>query len=344
MVTAERFEAQGLLRPKSRSPQEVVARLLAVQAQDPRGTRLAIRPRLAPGAAVAATADDVDRAFDEGAVVVGWLNRGTLHQVRAEDYRWLHAITSPPGRTSNRTRLHQEGVSAAQAERGAGIIVRLLADGPAGRNQIRERLQAAGIPVAGQALPHILYFASIQGLIVRGPMIGGEQAFVLAEEWLGPGWAPDPDLGLSELACRYLAGHGPAEAADLAKWAGIPLGMARRALDRIAGRLVERPGGLVALKERRAVRAKPRLRLLGAFDPLLHGWKSREFIIPDPSERKVVTTNGLFRPTVLADGQVVATWRIERGKVTLNRFRSLTDDEESALTAETESVLAYLGL
>src|SRR6185437_13671382 len=46
-------------------------------------------------------------------------------------------------------------------------------------------------------------------------------------DWLGgpprPLSAERRPAALAELARRYLAGHGPASAADLALWAGLPL-------------------------------------------------------------------------------------------------------------------------
>ena len=53
---------------------EVVGRILAVQAQDGRGARLAVRSRTTGGTAIA-----VDQALAERRLVVTWLNRGTLH-------------------------------------------------------------------------------------------------------------------------------------------------------------------------------------------------------------------------------------------------------------------------
>ena len=47
----------------------------------------------APGLAAA----DVDRALsEERSLLITWLNRGTLHLVRSEDYPLLHALTTPP--------------------------------------------------------------------------------------------------------------------------------------------------------------------------------------------------------------------------------------------------------
>src|SRR3954452_7278564 len=81
-------------------------RLLAIQRQDPRGARLAIRAR-----SRGVIAGDVDGALDERELLIAWLNRGTLHLVRSEDYAWLHALTTPQLRTASSRRLQQEGVT-----------------------------------------------------------------------------------------------------------------------------------------------------------------------------------------------------------------------------------------
>src|SRR5438309_11917166 len=133
MVT-ERFTAQLLAGPPARDPVAVAERLLAVQAQDPRGARLAIRARTQ-----GLSAADVDRALtEERSLLITWLNRGTLHLVRGEDYRWLQAITTPTLLKSNARRLGEEEVSPEAAERGVTTIERSLADeGPLDRYQLR---------------------------------------------------------------------------------------------------------------------------------------------------------------------------------------------------------------
>jgi hypothetical protein len=71
-VTAERCAAQLLCGEPAGSAEEVTGRLLAVQAQDPRGARLTVRARSA-----GLTAADVDSALARRSLVVSWLNRGT---------------------------------------------------------------------------------------------------------------------------------------------------------------------------------------------------------------------------------------------------------------------------
>ena len=102
-VTAERCSAQLLGGDPAGSAEEVAGRLLAIQAQDLRGARLAVRARSA-----GLSASDVDAALSRRrSLIVTWLNRGTRHLVRSEDYWRLHPLTTPQLRTGNSRRLAQ---------------------------------------------------------------------------------------------------------------------------------------------------------------------------------------------------------------------------------------------
>lgn len=338
-TTIERLHVQGLSGPPLKGPNEVVGRLLAVQAQDARAARLTVRSR-----SKGLTSNDIDRALTDGSMVIGWLNRGTLHLVLSEDYNWLHAITAPRQINFNLRRLEQEGVTIAQAEKGMKLIGKSIADhGPQSRSQLRSLLERAGVPTAGQGVIHVLMYCSLRGLIVRGPMIGTEQQFVLVEERLGKQTSVDADAALGELARRYLAGHGPAGPRDLAKWAAITLGQARAGMKAIGDELIEAGSDQFRLKAATAGEKMPPPKLLGAFDPILHGWQSRDFLIPDERERSVVTTNGIFRPTILVDGQVVGTWRLAGGKIDLQPFGEINASAGKAIDAERADVRRFLG-
>lgn len=334
---SERFTAQGLSGPPLRDPVAVVERLLAVQGQDPRGARLAIRART-----TGLTTADVDRALSEDrSLLITWLNRGTLHLVRSEDYPWLQALTTPPLLTSSARRLRQEGVSPESAERGVATIERALGDeGPLTRQQLRERLDSAGVRTEGQALIHLLFLAALRGIAVRGPMIGKQHAYVLARDWLGPRKPVDREAALAELARRYLAGHAPADDRDLARWAGLPLRDARAGLAAISSELEEREDGLVHLAKRPPAGEIPEPRLLGAFDPVLLGWTSREAILGPHTQ--LVTVNGIFRPFALVDGHAAATWGFAKGEVTIEPLGRLGKRIAAALEVEAADVTRFL--
>src|SRR6202012_4555444 len=93
--------------------------------------------------------------------------------------------------TASDRRLAQEGLSLAGVRRGITTIERALADdGPLGIASLRERVRAAGVATPGQAMIHLLFRASLEGRIVRGPVTGAEHRYALVADWL-PSAAPE---------------------------------------------------------------------------------------------------------------------------------------------------------
>jgi hypothetical protein len=336
-LLAARLTAQLLSGPPAHDPVAVAERLLAIQGQDPRGARLAIRART-----TGLTAADVDRALTEDrSLLITWLNRGTLHLVRSQDYPLLQALTTARPATGNLTRLAQMGVARDLADRGVATIERALAaEGPLTRLELRDRLDRAGIPTAGQILVHLLMRASLQGVCVRGPMKEREHAYVLVRDWLPAAKPLDRDAALAELARRYLAGHGPADDRDLARWAGIGLGDARRGLAAIAPQLVERSGGLLDLPRSAEPAPIPAPRLLGAYEPVLLGWVDRTPLLGEHVSK--VTVEGLFRSFAMVGGCAAGTWRFERGRPAVEPFEPLPRTVITALDADAADVQRFL--
>jgi hypothetical protein len=328
-VLERRFAAQLLAGERARDVVGVCERLRAVQAQDLRSARLAVRARTS-----GLTAADFDRELtNERSVVIGWLNRGTLHLVRREDYWWLHALTTPPLFTGNARRLAQLGVTASAAERGVAAVERALAaEGPLTRDQLRDRVQAVRVATEGQALIHLLMLACLHGVAVRGPLIAGKHAYVPARDWLGPPPPFDRPRALAELARRYLAGHAPADDRDLARWAGLPLRDARAGLEAAGVDL-----------ERRADSGAPRTCLLDQWDPLLVGWRSRESLL-EHYPRKA-SAEAHYRPFAYVRARAVAVWSLRQGTVALGEpFTRLTQREQAALRSDAADVERFFAL
>jgi Winged helix DNA-binding domain len=347
-----RAAAQLLLDPEpGGDPVAVVQHLLAVQSQDPRAARLALRAR-----SRGLTNAHLDAALADRSLVVGWLLRGTLHLVAAGDFGWLLGLVAPTRLASSARRLSQERVTPDAADRAVAIVERALADdGPLTRAELAERIAAAGIRTAGQATPHLLMLSVLRGVAVLGPA-GADHtpAFVLARDWLG---APPPtalagderDRALAELARRYLAAHAPASAADLAAWSGLPRRDARAGLDAIAGDLTVE-GDMVSLAagvapdgeiEREPARVPPRL--LGAFDPYLLGWKSRAFAVAPDHAQRVHPGGGMVRAVATVDGRAVGTWTRKRGTgaPVLELFADVAAEDVAALRADADDVVRF---
>jgi DNA glycosylase AlkZ-like len=106
-VRRTRVTAQLLHRPRRFALPDLVARLVAVQAQDITAGPLALRAR-----SKGLTAADVTAARADRSVVRAWGPRGTLHLVASEDLGWLIALVGPQWINASMRRLAQEGVPA----------------------------------------------------------------------------------------------------------------------------------------------------------------------------------------------------------------------------------------
>ena len=188
----------------------------------------------------------------------------------------------------------------------------------------REVLDARSIPTAGQALVHLLFKATLAGVCVRGPFVGGEQAFALVSDWLGHQRRWPREEALRELGVRYLAGHAPATDRDLAKWAGIGLRDARAALAGLSPPVHEAD--------------VPPPTLLGPWDEVLMGWASRDWVLD--SAQGAVIVGGVFRPIALVEGRAVATWSVATGQ--LRPLTPLSGSAAAALAAELADVRRFL--
>jgi hypothetical protein len=137
-----------------------------------------------------------------------------------------------------------------------------------------------------------------------------------------------------------LVGHAPANDRDLARWAGLPLRDARAGLSAIAPELVERDDGLAHLAALPPVAEIPAPRLLGAFDPVLLGWTSREPILGPHTH--LVTMNGVFRPFAMVKGRAVARWRLNRGRVTIEPLGRIAKEAGAALAVDAADVERFM--
>ena len=229
----------------------------------------------------------------------------------------------------------------------------LSAGTPLTREELVARLRAAGIPIdpATQAPAHLLLHAAARGLICRGPEAPGDTAtYVLTERWLAavPDRGPTGDDALAELAVRHASSYGPVAAADLARWSGLPLTRARRALAAAGARLTELPGPdgplwSAAGAPTSAGRAQG-VRMTGHFDPYLLGYADRDALLPPALAPRIATGGGFLMPSVLHDGAVVATWRHQRkGSALAIRVESLTGPPSRALSAGIDAEVADIG-
>jgi hypothetical protein len=332
-----------------------VGALAAVPAQSTSAARLAVRARTAGTAG--ATAAGVDRACARGTLVRTWAMRGTLHMLAAADVRWIVGLFGPVFAAAGRRRRQQLSLDDATCERGlAAIHAALSREAPLTRAGLVARIADEGVVVDThtQAPAHLVAYAAMRGLICRGPDLDrDEPTYVLLDDWVPRGATRDGDEALAELARRYLAGHAPAAEADLRAWSGLPAAAARRAFALIADELTEvRLGGAAGYVPATMDLDPPAervVRLLGAFDPYLLGYRGRELALDGRYAKRIQAGGGIIHPAVLVDGRVVGTWRVERTgsarpvAIRVEAFGRLPRGSRAPLEAEAEDVGRFLG-
>jgi hypothetical protein len=317
-LTALRLASQHIGTGGLSTPGDVVRWMLAMQGQDFPGAKWSIGLR-APGTGEAT----VEAAFDSGEIVRSWPMRGTLHLAPAEDLGWMLDLTAPRAIRSAASRRAALGIADADVERARQIAIASLSGGRAlTRDAIVASIAAGGVSTEGQRGYHLLWYLAQTSTLVLGAGQGKQQTFSLLDEWVRAPRRLARDEALGELALRYFRSHGPATARDLVRWCGLTMADAQRGLA-VSGALLtalELDGVRYHLAPEALAQAPAaaRVHLLPGFDEYLLGYGDRSAALaPERSAAVVPGSNGMFKPTVVADGEVVGTWRrtVTRGEV-----------------------------
>jgi len=322
-----------------------------VQAQDADAAALSVRARRA-----GLVAADVERArVQERSIVRTWCMRGTLHLVAAEDLGWLLGLLGPVFVKSSQRRGAELGLDEDTGARAIRALRDVLGEhGPLTRDEIAERLTSRGISLIGQAKPHILRLAALQGTVCLGPNRGREPTYVLVADWVNPGPALSSEKAGAKLAHRYLSAYAPATPEDFAAWSGLTLNAARAAWQHISNRLTEvktqrLPAWILktqAARLKEPVAAHPVVRLLPRYDTYLLGYRSRDLVVAAEHSKSVAPGGGVLHPTLLVDGRVAGTWKVKRHRdgmqVVVEPFEDLTMDVLCWLQMEVEDLAHFL--
>ena len=169
--------------------------------------------------------------------------------------------------------------------------------------------------------------------------------FTPFDEWVGVARVPmEPTR---HLVRRYLSAFGPATVDDMASWIGVPTPAVRRVLD-VAPRTFRDEAGRLLYDLPRAplppADTPAPVRLLAKWDsPLLaYAPPERARILPDRYRRRVIAPNGDVAQTVLVDGFVAGTWKVEKKRLCIEPFARLPRGVAGELAAEEERLLAFL--
>ncbi|WP_321477274.1 winged helix DNA-binding domain-containing protein [uncultured Paludibaculum sp.] len=338
------LERQVLLRRERTPVLEVIQRLIAMQAQQPRPPFIGLWTRID-----GFTAPDLATLLRDRQVVRVTHLRGTLHLLTAADYLALRGAMQP---------VLTGGMHAILKQRGAVLDIEAVvkaAEGHFGKRprtfeDLRTTLMEEFPGVDERAMG---YAARMQLPLCMVPddtqfAYGADTNFALASQWLG---RPVPDAGgVEDLLLRYLAAFGPASVNDAQCWSGLPkLKPAFEALrpkltvykDENGKELFDVPGAPLP-----AADAPAPVRFLPGFDNAILGHQDRSRIIADEHRSLVTTKNLQVQPTILIDGFVAATWDVTLRKsavtIAVKAFGSVPAKTKKLIEAEAASLVKFL--
>lgn len=320
-----------------------IERLVGLQAQVARPPYIGLWTRLPDF-----RRDDLALLIENRTVVKATLMRATLHVFTAADYTHFRTTLQPALTDGWNAVIKKRNVTfdmdtllaqghrfiAEQPRTFAEISAMVTAFQPdqdvgAMRYAIRTRLPLVQVPIN------------------TGWSYSSNPAFTLAETWLEQSIASEDHF--RDLAVRYLAAFGPASAADMQSWSGLP--KLKSAFEKLKPDLVTyRDEG------RRELFDLPNTPLPGAdspapprflpeFDNLLLGHDKRTRVIADEHRKKVYLPGLRVAATILVDGFVGGVWKVEKTKkaaaLVIEPFAPLAKPVRDALTEEGERLVRF---
>ena len=330
-------------------PSDVVSWLVAVQAQDYAGAKWALGLRMQN-----ATDESLDQAFNDGAILRTHLMRPTWHFVTPADIRWMLRLSAPRVHAVNATMYRRQGLDSVTLKRSQAVLAKALqGNKQLTRDELRDELQAAGIPVdGGLRLALIMMAAELDGVICNGPRRGKQFTYALLEERAPDAKTLTHEESLAELARRYFMSRGPASVQDMAKWSGLTVADSRLGLEAVKAQLecetIDGQTYWFSTSTLFGNNPSPTAHLLSIFDEYIAGYKDRSAIVEDKLWAKLTALGNGLRYVIVIDGQIVGTWRRVLKKDSVNiefdPFIQLTKTENKAVTLAAQRYGEFLEL
>lgn len=334
---------QMLLRRVELPVLEAIEKLVGLQAQSPNAPYFGLWSRLE-----GFQHEELSQLLRDRRIVRMALMRSTLHLVSARDALRLRPLLQSVMDRSLKGSFgkHVKGIDLeALAAAGRAIVE----EEPLTLNELGKRLggQWPGLdPEAATAV------VRNKVPLVQIPPRGiwgesGQAVHTSAEVWLGQPLSASPNL---EGHIRsYLAAFGPATIKDIQVWSG---------LTRIHEKLQSLRPDLLTFQNERGEElfdlpdaprpdadstAAPRF--LSEFDNMLLSYADRSRIMSENYRKRVFTSNGIIRATILIDGFVAGTWKLTSGRggatLYIEPFRALSKRESEALSEEGARLLRF---
>jgi hypothetical protein len=219
------------------------------------------------------------------------------------------------------------------------------------REAIGKALEKTGITVDASRMTHFMMRAEVEGIVCSGALQGKSHTYAMLDERVPP---PTKLLhkeeALAKLAQLYFTSHCPATLQDFVWWSGLLQTEAKKSLESVKFDFVaEKMNGQIywiadTFKEMPCSVDKS-IYLLPAFDEYIISYRDRKAILPLENHSKAISSNGIFRPVIVANGKVIGIWKRSNAKnkpVTLALFESSNVLTKNEINKAIDAFSAFL--
>ncbi len=319
-ISNHRLRNQQIVESKFKTAQDIVGWMGAMQAQDFSMSKWGIGTRLPDS-----TEKIIESAINNGEIIRTHLLRPTWHFVSSDDIYWMLELSAPHIKACMKSRDKELGLTDTIFKKSNALIEKVLRDGhQLSREELLAEFIKAGIPVDNNRTSHLLMRAETEGIICSGKTKANKQTYALLSERAPKAKTLKRDEALALLATKYFTSHCPATIQDFVWWSGLSVNESKQALEMIKSNFISETIGNQTYWFTRSFSGhrmdKDLVYLLPAYDEFIISYKDRTASLPFVNHHKAVSNNGIFRPIIVLNGQVIGTWRrtIKKDKVLLD--------------------------
>ena len=308
-IASVRLHSQQIAKTKQTTAKEIVAWMGAMQAQDYQMSLWAIGCRLPQS-----TIQSVQKAFDDGAILRTHIMRPTWHLVSCDDIYWMLELTAPRIKAVTRLRDKVLGIEQSLYIKTNALLEHSLAGGKQlTSDELKVIFDKENIDTKENRFYHYMMKAELDAIVCSGAIKNKKQTYALLSDRVPVPQRFSRDESLAKLAERYFKSHGPASLKDFVWWSGLSVSDARKGLESVKDNFesvkIESETYWFDDSIADILSEKSSVYVLPAFDEYIISYKNRNAIISTEHQKKAFSSNGIFRPLIVIDGQITGIWK-----------------------------------
>lgn len=334
---------QFLLERHDISPIQAIERLIGLQSQIPNPPYIGLWTRLKNF-----ERDDLTKLMENREVVRAPLIRSTLHIITADDHKKFQSVLQPA--LDRYLKLYNgkknlENLDFDKLQRAAKPF---LEEQPRTTGDLRQMLLDIEPDGNDMTMASVIRHTMNVVQVPPGGTWGSSSraSYVLAQTYLGDA---TPST-LEALLHRYLRAFGPASIMDFQAWIGMTslTSKIKPMMKNLITYQTEDGNTLLDLPDMDIINDNnpAPIRFIPEYDNLLVSHKDRNRIIADDDRKYVFLSSARVLSTILIDGFVGATWKIQREKdvalLKISLFEQQNDHVIEAIDKEGHALIRFI--